>query len=120
MPRRRRPGRPPKPPGLQKIQYVKIYLTEDQRRQIKTRAAEAKLKMSDYGRACMLSSDPVPVQVPTVNLDALRQLSGMANNLNQLTRHLHGGGELVEVHEEFVGLVDELRSLIHDWKNPAN
>ncbi len=71
----------------------KVRVTETELNAIKQRAADAGLSASEYRRRALLNT-VVVVQENAVDIAAVRQLSAIGNNLNQLTRKTH-------IHEEY-------------------
>lgn len=73
---------------------IRVRLNATERYLMDIRAKTAGLKTSDWVRAALKSAKVVP-RLGKEELNALRMLAGMANNLNQLTRLAHINGLLI-------------------------
>jgi len=82
-------GRPRK--KILRESLVGCYVTTSEKVVISAKAEQAGLKVSDYLRDCALGKKIEPGR-STEELEALRNLPGLANNLNQLTKLAHQGG----------------------------
>lgn len=72
-------------------------------------AQRGKMRRGTFLRRAWLGA-PLPRPVPTVTTDALRLLTSMSNNLNQLTRHAHATGDLD--YQMLAWLVESARAMI--------
>ena len=70
-----------------------IRVTEAERTAIKQKVLDAGLSASEYRRQALLNT-VVVVRENAVDVAAVRQLSAIGNNLNQLTRKAH-------IHDEY-------------------
>jgi hypothetical protein len=73
--------------------HVKIRLTATERFMIETKAKDAGMRLSDWIRAAAKAAKVVARLKPE-DLQIMRMLAGLANNLNQLTRLAHKDGIL--------------------------
>lgn len=73
---------------------IRVRLNVTERYLMDIRAKTAGLKTSDWVRAALKRAKVVP-RLGKEELNALRMLAGMANNLNQLTRLAHINGLLI-------------------------
>ncbi len=73
--------------------HVKVRLTATEHFMISTKAREAGMRVSDWIRAAAKSARVVARLKPE-DLQLMRMLSGLANNLNQLTKLAHRDGIL--------------------------
>ena len=89
LPKRRTPGRPKKAINRNEILMVRLTLTE--RLLIEGRAKNAGLKPSEWFRKAAKSAKVIP-RFTAEESGWFRMLSGLANNLNQLTHLAHVAG----------------------------
>jgi hypothetical protein len=73
--------------------HVKVRLTATERFMISARANDAGMRLSDWIRAAAKAAKVVARLKPE-DLQIMRMLTGMANNLNQLTKLAHRDGIL--------------------------
>jgi hypothetical protein len=73
---------------------IRVRLNATERYLMDTRAKTAGLKTSDWVRAALKRAKVVP-RLGKEELNILRTLTGMANNLNQLTKLAHTHGLLI-------------------------
>lgn len=74
-----------------------VRVSEQERHSIKSRAMESGLSVSEYQRRALLDC-VIVVQDNLVDINAVRQLSAIGNNLNQLTRKAHIHDEIDREH----------------------
>jgi len=99
----RRRGRPKK--AITRSVSLVVRITPTERLAIAGKARNAGMRISDWFRQSAKTSVIRP-RLSTEETGYLRTLSGMANNLNQLTKLAHKGGLL--------SLMGSLRSLFSD------
>ncbi len=91
---------------MEKETQILLRISPEDKIEIQKRAKEAGLSVSEYGRKMMLHGSIIKV-----DLEDKRTLTGLANNLNQLTRHAHltqvVGQETPEILKK---LIDEIRN----------
>jgi hypothetical protein len=73
--------------------HVKVRLTATERFLIAAKAKDASMRLSDWIRAAARAAKVVARLKPE-DLQIMRMLTGMANNLNQLTKLAHRDGIL--------------------------
>ena len=73
--------------------HVKVRLTATERYMISARAKDAGMRLSDWIRAAAKAAKVVARLKPE-DLQIMRMLAGLANNLNQLTKLAHRDGIL--------------------------
>ena len=106
-------GRPPKAPEDRKTVQLKIWVTPAEATAIKQKAREEGFKHSGPFMSKSIR-DAVHGATPIIKLDPvdMRNMSGIGNNLNQIAKHLNGGGGYhPEMHEDVLyasGLVKKL------------
>lgn len=71
--------------------HVKVRLTATERFMISARAKDAGMRLSDWIRAAAKAAKVVARLKPE-DLQIMRMLAGLANNLNQLTKIAHRDG----------------------------
>ena len=70
------------------------------------------MKATQYAREMALKGR-VKSRFTIEELDLMRKLSGIANNLNQITKLAHQRG-LYMVTEVLIEIIDKIKSLFHD------
>ena len=90
-PNRPRGGRPPKPETERLKRRLVVCLTETDYDALCRKARVAGLVCAEYARRALARSIVRARMTPEM-LTLLRQLTGMANNLNQLARMAHVAG----------------------------
>lgn len=86
-----------------------VRVNEKERNTIKAKAAEAGLSVSEYQRRALLDC-VIAVRGNIVDVHAVRQLSAIGNNLNQLTRKAHIHDEMNAAHLKHI--LDNLDTII--------
>jgi len=89
LPKRRTPGRPKK--AINRNEILMVRLTPTERLLIEGRAKNAGLKPSEWFRKAAKSAKVIP-RFTAEESGWFRMLSGLANNLNQLTHLAHVAG----------------------------
>ena len=79
-----------KPAEDKRRHTLKIAVTDAELDQVQQRAQAAGLTVSAYARQAMLGSTP-RVKRAVTNAAAIRELTAVGNNLNQLARRANGG-----------------------------
>jgi len=90
--KRAKGGRPLK--KVKRDRHIRVRLTPTEHFRIEDKAIRAKLTISDWFRKAALKGK-VTSKLSIEEMNCLRMLSGMANNLNQLTKLAHSQGLLV-------------------------
>lgn len=101
-------GRPLK--KIKRDRHIRVRLTATEHFRIEDKAIKAKLSISEWFRKAALKSK-VTARVSIEEMVHLRMLSGMANNLNQLTRLAHAQGLLI-VERKCRELMDQIANVI--------
>jgi ketol-acid reductoisomerase len=86
--------------------HVKVRLTATERFLIAAKAKDAGMRISDWIRAAARAAKVVARLKPE-DLQIMRMLAGMANNLNQLTKLAHRDG-LLTIARKCDGLMTEI------------
>lgn len=112
-------GRPKKSPVIRKSKTIGVCFSEPELYAIKHRAGQAKLPLSIYCHDAVLDAKIVE-SVKKEDIEQLKGLSGMGNNLNQLLKlaHVHGlkmmENNAKNILEEFTKIINKLSD---DWKS---
>ena len=114
--KKKQPGRPKK--AIKKSNVIVVRLTPAEYILIKNKAAEAGLKLSVWFRLAAKNAHIVP-RLSTDEMSFLRSLSGMGNNLNQLTKLAHQQG-LISLTMKIRAILEQIDLLnqklaAHDW-----
>ena len=99
-----RGGRPPKAPEDRKTVQLKVWVTEAEAAAIKQKAEAEGFKHAGQFMSRAIR-DAVHGAAPSINFKPvdLRNLAGIGNNINQIAKHLHSGGEYQKaMHEDVV------------------
>ena len=102
-------GRPQK--RIKRSCILMVRLTATEKLLIEGRAKDAGMKPSDWFRKAAKSAKVVPRLQPQ-EVEVLKMLSGMANNLNQIAKQANSIG-LLSVGTKCKQLLDEIESTIH-------
>lgn len=84
----RGPGRPPKPEEERRTISHGLRLSPKEKGELERRADEASVSINELLRRSTLGGEPLHSDVET---KAIRELSAVGNNLNQLTKLAHQG-----------------------------
>lgn len=93
--------------------YIRTTVTEEQAKVLKERCAEAGIPVSEYVRRALFKEQVIVI---LEGREILRQLTGIGNNLNQLTMLAHQG-RITAVHLDEVEriqkkIIKELRNIM--------
>lgn len=108
-------GRPVKAPAEKKGYKITIKMAKDEYGSLKAKAFEANINQSEYIRQCIQAS-MVKQRITTELMNHIRQLSGMANNINQIAHKANAAG-YPGVHKNCLflnGKLDDVISKIED------
>ena len=78
-------------PFMARTAVIPVRLTPDERDQLREKAREHKISLSDYIRRTVLSKKLPAKAAPEVNRQTYQELARVGNNLNQLVRAVHSG-----------------------------
>lgn len=107
-------GRPPLADSQKKKIAVKINFDKGQYNLVGFKAKKAGLSIAEYCREASLENKISPILTPE-QLDTLRKLSGMANNVNQIAYQANIG-HLPDINAQAQNILNEMLSLIHQLK----
>lgn len=103
-------GRPPKAPAEKKGYKITIKMATEEYYSLKAKARSADINRSEFIRRCIRSS-VVKQHLTPEQTRYIKQLSGMANNVNQIAHKANAVG-YSEVHRECLSLSDRLDNVI--------
>jgi hypothetical protein len=112
-PRKRKPGRPKK--AVNKSAVLVVRLTPAERQLIEQKAATAGIKTGEWFRKAAASA-VIQSRLTVEEMTCLRSLSGLCNNLNQLTRLAHREG-LVSIFVTVRAVLKDVQSLLDKIKS---
>ena len=104
-------GRPTKEPAEKKDYKVTIKMASYEYGSLKAKAFEANINQSEYIRQCIQAS-MVKQRITPELMNHIRQLSGMANNLNQIAHKANAAG-YTGVHKHCLFLIGKLDDVIN-------
>jgi len=112
-------GRPVKKPSEKKAYKITVKMATEEYYSLKAKARLAGVNRSEFIRQCICSSVVKQRLTPEL-VRYIRQLSGMANNVNQIARTANAAGYL-EVHNNCIFMSERLDKVIQriedDCKN---
>ena len=103
-------GRPAKEPAEKKGFKITVKMAMNEYGTLKSKAQEAGINQSEYIRQCIQASI-VKQRITPELMNYIRQLSGMANNINQIAHKANAAG-YSEVHRQCLSLSDRLDNVI--------
>jgi hypothetical protein len=103
-------GRPAKEPTEKKGFKITVKMAMDEYGSLKTKAYEAGINQSEYIRQCIQVSI-VKQRITPELMTHIRQLSGMANNINQIAHKANAAGYPV-VHKHCLYMNERLDNII--------
>lgn len=116
---RKKGGRPKKSPVSLKSKTIGVCFSEPELYTIKYRADRAGLPLSIYCHDAVLNAQIVE-SVKKEDLELLKELSAIGNNLNQLTKLAHNQGVFSlesAIRMVLKYILQIINKLSHDWKN---
>ncbi len=103
-------GRPAKGPAEKKGHKITVKMAMDEYGSLKTKALEAGINQSEYIRQCIQASIVKQRLTPEL-VNYIRQLSGMANNINQIAHKANAAGYPV-AHKNCLHMNERLDNVI--------
>ena len=91
---------------------INLKLTEDDYALLKEKAEKLGMKATQYAREMVLKGS-VKLRFSLEDLDLMRKLSGMANNLNQIARQANKAG-LANTAMEVISITTKIKKLLDD------
>lgn len=103
-------GRPAKKPSEKKAYKITVKMATEEYYSLKAKARLAGVNRSEFIRLCICSTTVKQRLTPEL-MKYIRQLSGMANNVNQIARTANAAG-YVEVHNHCLVMSERLDKII--------
>jgi predicted DNA binding CopG/RHH family protein len=103
-------GRPAKKPSEKKAYKITIKMATEEYYSLKAKARLAGVNRSEFIRQCIRFAEVKQRLTPEL-MKYIRQLSGMANNVNQIARTANAAGYL-EVHNHCLIMSERLDNVI--------
>ena len=103
-------GRPPKAPAEKKGYKITIKMDTEEYYTLKAKARDAGINRSEFIRHCIRSS-VVKQHLTSEQMGYIRQLSGMANNVNQVAHRANAAG-YPDVHRQCLSMNERLDNVI--------
>ncbi len=91
---------------------INLKLTEKDFNSVKQKAEKLGMKATQYAREMVLKGS-VKLRFTLEDLDLMRKLSGMANNLNQIARQANKSG-LANTAMEVISITTKIKKLLDD------
>ena len=116
---RKKGGRPKKSPVALKSKTIGVCFSEPELYTIKYRADRAGLPLSIYCHDAVLNALIIE-SVKKEDLELLKEISAIGNNLNQLTKLAHNQGAFSlesAIRMVLKYILKIINKLSHDWKN---
>lgn len=104
-------GRPAKKKGKLSCS-INLKLSEKDFKSVKEKAEKLGMKATQYAREMVLKGS-VKLRFSLEDLDLIRKLSGMANNLNQIARQANKSG-LANTAMEVISITTKIKKLLDD------
>ena len=116
---RKKGGRPKKSPVSLKSKTIGVCFSEPELYTIKYRADRAGLPLSIYCHDAVLNALIIE-SVKKEDLELLKEISAIGNNLNQLTKLAHNQGAFslkLDIRMVLKYILQIINKLSYDWKN---
>ncbi|HML65974.1 MAG TPA: MobC family plasmid mobilization relaxosome protein [Dysgonomonas sp.] len=91
---------------------INLKLSEKDFKSVKEKAGKLGMKATQYARGMVLKGS-VKLRFSLEDLDLMRKLSGMANNLNQIARQANKSG-LINTAMEVISITTRIKKLLDD------
>ena len=93
-------------------QSINLKLTEEDFNSVKEKAAKLGLKPTQYAREMTLKGG-IKSRFTIEELDLMRKLSGMSNNLNQIAKQINKSGFFSSA-TDVIMIAGEIKKIFHD------
>ena len=107
-------GRPTLPQARRRSKSVTVKLSKIDYETLRIRSRKANRRLAEYIRETALQTEP-PTAHTTVDAGVFRNLAGVANNLNQLTRLSHQTS-LYRTNYRLKEVLDGVMEIINDYR----
>jgi len=91
---------------------INLKLTEEDLKKVRERAEKLGLKATQYAREMVLKGR-IKSRFTLEELDLMRKLSGIANNLNQIAKRTNQAGYIREA-IEIMGIISRIKRILDD------
>lgn len=108
-------GRPALPQARRRSKSVTVKFSKIDYETLRIRSRKANRRLAEYIRETALHNEP-PKPHTIVDADIFRNLAGVANNLNQLTRLTHQTSFLHSNHR-IMEVLDGIMEIINDYRH---
>ena len=99
-------GRPKLDSATKKSELISVRVTEIELATIQAKAEIASKSVSDLIREMALKGEVKAAILPE-QMDEIRKLNGIGNNVNQLARLAHKYGYSDEIHQQFIQIINQ-------------
>ena len=100
-------GRPRLDSTVKKSELISVRVTELEFATIQAKAEVASKSVSDFIREMALKGE-VKAGISANQMDEIRKMNGIGNNVNQLAKLAHRYGYSDEIHREFNTLINQI------------
>jgi len=100
-------GRPKLDSTIKKSELISVRVTELEFATIQAKAEIASKSVSDFIREMALKGE-VKAGISAKQMDEIRKINGVGNNVNQLAKLAHRYGYSDETHREFNSLINQI------------
>jgi len=90
---------------------IEIYITEEQKVEVKKAAADARLSISEYCLGMILTGQVIS-PLGAAELQLMSSLSGMANNLNQVVKRMHQDKQSSHRIDEVSSVIKQIENIL--------
>ena len=111
---RHRGGRPTLPKARRRSKSVTVKLSKIDYETLRIRSQKANRRLAEYIREMALQTEP-PTTHTTVDAGIFRNLAGVANNLNQLTKLSHQTS-LYRTNYRLKEVLDGVMEIVNDYR----
>ena len=111
--RKRRRGPAPLDAAVKRVHMVSSRLSAAELAMLDERRAAFRMRRGEYLRAAALQRD-LPPTIPAINRQQWADLARLAANLNQIAKHLNGGGQphdCADLREQIAECLDALKAV---------
>ena len=99
-------GRPKLDIAIKKSHLISARVTEIELASIQTKAELAAKSISDFIREMALKGE-VKAAISLEQMNEIRKLNGIGNNVNQLAKLAHQYGYSDEIHQQFIQIINQ-------------
>lgn len=97
-----------------KEKYFKVYCTSEEYKEVKLNALKAEVSLSDYFMR-LHKSKPFIIKERNETIQKIHDIRGVANNLNQISKHLNSGNSATQkVLEDITDLKNRIDLILNN------